>query len=237
MALDLCLRLRKCTCFSNTQSLFFVISEYNQPRVGLLKALAHLTSSQSSCFQSLLDFHPKHKKKAKLTLTMDRIALILAWISSWWLEGGTGIICHYNLLFTSSERDTQLRVIWSSTVTITNKQASIWRQTTLQANNLRGGQGSELMFPGSRCNGSLWSPSAVPVVKSHLALHHQQGQQQDSNPFGSAEKWETETLNPARRSLHPITAVVIKDAGVTGICLVLQRIDVRIISRRDFPIR
>lgn len=47
MALDLCLRLRKCFSFSfrNTQSLFFVLSEYNQARVGLLKALEHLISS------------------------------------------------------------------------------------------------------------------------------------------------------------------------------------------------
>lgn len=48
--------------FFNTQSLFFVTSEYNQPKVSLLEALAHLTSSQSnglSSFQSLLDFHPK----------------------------------------------------------------------------------------------------------------------------------------------------------------------------------
>lgn len=45
MALDLCLRLRKCFSFRNTQSLFFVLSEYNQARVGLLKALEHLISS------------------------------------------------------------------------------------------------------------------------------------------------------------------------------------------------
>lgn len=49
--------------YFNTQSVFFVVSEYNQPRMSLLEALAHENSS---------DVSKTFWTHAKLTLNMDK---------------------------------------------------------------------------------------------------------------------------------------------------------------------
>lgn len=58
---------------------FSVVSENNQPTMRLLEALAHWSSSSVLILLSLLESHPK-QQMLKLTLTMDRGALILDWL-------------------------------------------------------------------------------------------------------------------------------------------------------------